>query len=269
MKQAEGHFETAMVRVGAQLVRAGRRRGPGGRPPLLLFNGIGANFEMFAPLAARLVHREIVTFDVPGIGHSVLPRRPYRLRGVAQLAAHVLNHYGHDTCDALGVSWGGAAAQQFAHSQPTRCRRLVLCATSAGVAMIPPRLSVLWMMATPRRYVDPAYGRRVSGALYGGDFRSDPELAARMQRGIRWQSRLGYYLQIAAIAGWTSVHWLHRLQQRTLILHGSDDPLVPRANAALMHALIPHSELRLVDCGHMFLVTRADECARAIDEFLT
>jgi poly(3-hydroxyalkanoate) depolymerase len=262
-------FEMKMLRVEGQVIRVGRARG--GRsdgPPLLLFNGIGANIEMFEPLAARLAGREVVTFDVPGVGHSLLPAMPYRLPGIARIAAAVLDHFGHDTCDALGVSWGGAAAQQFAYSQADRCRRLILCATCPGMFMLPARPDVLWMMATPKRYIDADYAQRVSGQLYGGDFRSAPELAAGFHRHVRWQSRLGYYLQIGAVAGWTSIHWLHRLRQPTLVMHGSDDPLVPAVNAELMHALIPHSELMLLDCGHMFLLTRAQQCARAIDDFL-
>jgi pimeloyl-ACP methyl ester carboxylesterase len=49
---------------------------------------------------------------------------------------------------------------------------------------------------------------------------------------------------------------------------GSDDPLVPLLNAKLMHKLIPRSELRVFDCGHLFLVTRAKIAAQAINEFL-
>src|SRR5437868_9615978 len=261
-------LEMKMLRIGGHVVRVGRKRGEGGAPPLLLFNGIGANIEMFEPLAAQLPRREVITFDVPGVGHSLLPSTPYRLHGISVIAACVLDHFGHEVCDALGVSWGGAVAQQFARSQATRCRRLILCATCPGMFMVPAAPNVLWMMATPKRYIDPGYAQRVSGQLYGGDFRHDPELSAGFHRHVRWQSRLGYYLQIAAVAGWTSIHWLHRLRQPTLVMHGSDDPLVPAVNAELMHALIPHSELMLFDCGHMFLLTRAQRCARAIDDFL-
>jgi poly(3-hydroxyoctanoate) depolymerase len=85
---------------------------------------------------------------------------------------------------------------------------------------------------------------------------------------IRWQSRLGYYLQIGAGVGWTSIHWPHRLRQRTLVMAGVDDALVPLANAKLMHALIPDSELMVFDCGHLFLLTRAERSVAAIREFL-
>jgi pimeloyl-ACP methyl ester carboxylesterase len=108
----------------------------------------------------------------------------------------------------------------------------------------------------------------VAGEIYGGDFRRDPALAAAFHKHVRWQSRLGYYLQLGAAWGWTSVHWLHLLRQPTLIMAGRDDPLVPLANAKLMHLLIPHSEVRFFDCGHLFLLTRGAECASAIGEFL-
>jgi poly(3-hydroxyalkanoate) depolymerase len=234
-------FAIEMVHVGAQALRVGRQAGHGG-VPLPLFNGIGGNIELFAPIARSMPGREVITFDVPGVGHSALPSRPYRLRCIARLAGALLDRYGHARADVLGVSWGGAVAQQFARAFASRCRRLVLCATAPGVAMVPARPSVLLKMATPRRYISRDYSRSISGDIYGGDFRRDPELATQFFKHVRWQSRLGYYLQLGAAWGWTSIHWLHRLRQPTLIMAGRGDPLVPLANAKLMHLLIPHSE---------------------------
>ncbi|MBL8352566.1 MAG: poly(3-hydroxyalkanoate) depolymerase [Burkholderiaceae bacterium] len=257
------------VRVGRQRLRVGHQTGDGAAPPLLLFNGIGANIELLEPLAQSLPRREIITFDVPGVGHSPLPPLPYRLAGIARLAAGVLDHFGHARCDVLGVSWGGGAAQQFARNHGERCRRLILCATAAGAAMVPAHPKVLLKMATPRRYISKTYARRVAGDIYGGDFRRDPELGARLQEHVRWQSRLGYYLQLAAMTGWTSIHWLHRLKMPTLIMAGADDPLIPLVNPRLMRRLIPNCELKVFDCGHLFLLTRAAESSAAIDEFLS
>jgi poly(3-hydroxyoctanoate) depolymerase len=263
-----GAFSIEMLRLGDQLLRVGRRAGAGRGVPLLLFNGIGGNIELLEPLASSMPDRELITFDVPGVGHSQLPRRPYRLGYIVRLACGVLDHYGHRECDVLGVSWGGAAAQQFARREPRRCRRLILCATTPGFVMWPGKPSVAWKMATPRRFMSRAYARRVAGEIYGGDYRTDPTLVERHFKHVRWQTRLGYYLQTLAVVAWTSVHWLPRLGQRTLIMAGCDDPLVPLLNARVMHLLIPGSELRVFDCGHMFLLTRPEESAQAIREFL-
>jgi poly(3-hydroxyoctanoate) depolymerase len=262
-------FSISMVRAGTQLLRVGRKAGSGGGLPLLMFNGIGANIELVEPFARMMSQRELIIFDLPGVGHSPLPRRPYRLKGIALLAAQVLEHFAHRQCDALGVSWGGAAAQQFARTCPDRCRRLVLCATATGALMVPARPTVLLKMATPTRFISSDYANRVAGDIYGGDFRRDPSLAKEVFRHIRWQSRLGYYLQLAAGAGWTSIHWLRALKQPTLVMAGADDPIVPLLNARLMCRLIPKAELKVFDCGHLFLLTRAQASARAIEEFLS
>jgi pimeloyl-ACP methyl ester carboxylesterase len=135
--------------------------------------------------------------------------------------------------------------------------------------MVPPNPGVLFQMATPRRYVDAEHAQRVAGNVYGGDFRRDPALARRTLRHVRFAGRSGYYLQLAAVFGWTSLPWLWTLRQPTLILAGTDDPIVPAMNARLMQAMIRDARLEVVDCGHLFLVTRARASARIVDDFLT
>ena len=233
-----------------------------------MFNGIGGSIELLEPLARAMPAREVIVFDVPGVGHSPMPRRPYRLRTLARWALGVLDHFGHAQADVLGVSWGGVAAQEFARTAGERCRRLILCATTSGMFMLPGHPKAIARMVTPRRYMSKAYATQVSGDIYGGDFRRRPELAAEFMKHVKWQSRWGYYLQIGAATGWTSVHWLCRLKQRTLVMAGRDDPLIHTFNARLMRSLIPNSELKLFDCGHLFLMTRQEESVRAINEFL-
>jgi pimeloyl-ACP methyl ester carboxylesterase len=50
---------------------------------------------------------------------------------------------------------------------------------------------------------------------------------------------------------------------------GRDDPLIPLANARLMHRLIPHSELHVHDGGHLALVTEAGLLAPVVERFLS
>jgi poly(3-hydroxyalkanoate) depolymerase len=255
--------------VGRHRIRYAVRPGDPGRPPLLFFNGIGANIELALPFIDALTGPTVVIFDVPGVGGSPTPRSPYRPRGIARLAAALLDHLGFDEADALGVSWGGAIAQQFAFYYPRRCRRLILAATSPGVLMMPPRPSVLLKMMTPRRYQDQAHAQRVAGAIYGGAFREDPELVSATFRHVRFSSRGGYYLQLAAFWGWSSLPWLFLLRQPTLVMAGADDPLVPELNARVLQWLIPDARLAIIGCGHLFLVTQAAESARVVESFLT
>ena len=51
--------------------------------PLLLINGIGASLELLEPFVDALDPAiEVIRFDVPGVGGSPLPSRPYRFTGL-------------------------------------------------------------------------------------------------------------------------------------------------------------------------------------------
>jgi poly(3-hydroxyalkanoate) depolymerase len=183
------------VHLGRHRIRYAVRPGDPARPPLLFLNGIGANIELALPFIEALTGPTVVIFDVPGVGGSPTPPSPYRPSGIARLAASLLDHLGYAQADVLGVSWGGAIAQQFAFQHPERCRRLVLAATSPGALMVPAQLSVLLKMVTPRRYQDSVHAHRVAGEVYGGAFRRDPALVERTFRHVRFSSKGGYYLQ--------------------------------------------------------------------------
>ncbi len=254
--------------VDGQTLRVGVRHGERKSPPLLLFNGIGANIELVEPFLQALNGPEAIIFDVPGVGGSPAPKLPYRPSTLARLTARLLDQLGHEQVDVLGVSWGGALAQQFAFQQPRRCRRLVLAATSPGSLMVPGKLTVLLKMVTPRRYKDPDYMNRIAGDIYGGALRSSPELVRQHLRHVRWSSDYGYYLQLIAGAGWSSLPWLRLLRQPTLVMAGTDDPIVPAVNGRILAGLIPNARLVTIDDGHLFLVTSADESAEIISEFL-
>jgi poly(3-hydroxyalkanoate) depolymerase len=261
-------LEISLHDVEGQMLRVGVRRGKKARTPLLLFNGIGASIELVEPFLDAFDEAEAIVFDVPGVGGSPAPSLPYRPSTLARLSARLLDQLGYEQVDVLGVSWGGALAQQFAFQQGKRCRRLVLAATSPGHLMVPGRLTVLLKMATPRRYKDPDYMKRVAGDIYGGVLRSSPELLRKHLRHVRWSSDYGYYLQLIAGFGWSSLPWLRFLPQPTLVMAGTDDPIVPVANGHILASLIPDARLVTIDDGHLFLVTSASESAAMISEFL-
>jgi poly(3-hydroxyalkanoate) depolymerase len=250
-------------------VRPARRRSQ--NVPLLLINGIGASLELLEPFVAELDRAiEVIRFDVPGVGGSPLPAAPYRFTGLSRLIAGLLRTLGHERADVLGISWGGAAAQHFAAVQRSRCRRLVLVSTATGMIMVPARPTVLKHMVTPRRYTDRGYLGDVAGDLYGGSARTDPSsVVAAMNFHNRVGSPRGYLYQLYAGLGWTSVPFLPLLRQPTLIMSGDDDPIIPLANARLMHSLIRRSRLHVFHGGHLGLVTEAKQLAPVVSTFLT
>jgi poly(3-hydroxyalkanoate) depolymerase len=255
--------------VRGQRLRVAIRKGDGTRAPLLLTNGIGVNLEVLQPFVDALDPAiEVIRFDAPGTGGSPAPRIPYTFSMHARLVAQMLDSLGYGQVDVLGISWGGALAQQFAFQYPRRCRRLVLVSTGTGALMVPGRPSALAKLASPRRYHDPAYMERIAGEIYGGKMRAQPDLAHKFAQTAHLGSVLGYFYQMLGAVGWTSIPWLRKLRQPTLILHGDDDPLVPLVNAKIMHRLILHSQLYIFHDGHLGLATSARELAQVVDQFL-
>ncbi|MBR0695495.1 poly(3-hydroxyalkanoate) depolymerase [Bradyrhizobium lablabi] len=263
-----GAIEARQVMIGGQLLQVAVRHGGGSGPPLLLFNGIGANWELAKPFLEALTGTTAIIFDVPGVGGSPRPLLPYRPSTLARLAAGLVAEFGYKEIDVAGVSWGGGIAQQFAHQYPTLCRRLVLAATAPGFTMVPASPAVLWKMATPRRYTDKEYMNRIAADIYGGAFRHDPSLIGRHANAMHGARNLGYLYQLLAMSGWTSLPWLWSLPQPTLVLMGRDDPLVPSINGHILASLIPKAELRMIEDGHLFIVTRPAETAAVIEAFL-
>ena len=144
-----------METVGGRILRVARwtapkRRGTAAQPPLLFFNGIGANIELVAPFARRLGNRDFIIFDMPGVGGSPDPVVPYNPFTMSATAAKLMDQLGYagQTIDVMGVSWGGAMAQHFAMQYAQRVGRVILAATSAGWLMMPGKISALLMKKT-------------------------------------------------------------------------------------------------------------------------
>src|SRR5215471_7534099 len=265
---ALGSFDVRMINVGGQALRVATKLGPKARPPLLLFNGIGANLELAQPFMCALKQTEAIIFDIPGVGGSPLPSLPYRPSTIARLSARLIDQLGHRQVYVAGVSWGGRLAQQFAHQHGDACRKLVLAATSPGAIMVPGSPRVLWKLATPRRYLDRGFMRRVAPQIYGGAFRDDPDLVVKHAAAMSGASNVGYLYQLVAMAGWTSLPWLWSVKQPTLILAGSDDPIVPPINGRIMARIMQNARLETIDDGHLFMVTQPARTAAIIEKFL-
>jgi poly(3-hydroxyalkanoate) depolymerase len=264
---------TRVVNVLGQDLRVRIRPGAGGDRggvPLVLCCGIGVGFDVLQPFVDALDPAiEVVRFDVPGVGGSPAAPVPYGFPGNACLAVRMLRELRYSHADVLGLSWGGGLAQQMAFQFPRFVRRLVLVSTSTGSVMVPGRLRVLAQMATPRRFNDPIYAASIIGDLYGGDARTHPDRVLRlMGDDMRPASRIGYLHQLLAGAGWTSLPWLPFIRQRTLILAGDGDHLVPAINARIMHRLLPHATVHIYHGGHVALVTDTEQIAPLVTAFL-
>ena len=261
-------MRTGFVKIGTQNLYYAESGPEDARYAILIFNGIGANVETAKTFMKQFENRRVIIFDVPGVGRSPTPMFPYRFSNMTRLAAGLLDHLGVVDVDVFGVSWGGGLAQQFAYDYPDRTNRLILAATTAGFAMVPGSLKVMSKMATPKRYTDRSYMAEIAPEIYGGLVRENKELLTEHMDAMSHSSVRGYVYQLMAISGWTSWPWLPQLKMPTLIMMGSDDPIIPPVNGRILHNRLPNSEIAEIECGHLFIITLPTETAILIEAFL-
>jgi pimeloyl-ACP methyl ester carboxylesterase len=263
----------AMIGVAGRRLRIGHWHERGGHekagheeaPPLLMLNGIGMNMEMLEPLARQMRGRRLISVDMPGIGQSPDPIFPYTIPQIALTLAALLDRLHIDQVDILGISWGGAVAQQFAFQHRARTRRLALAATSAGSVMVPGNPTMVGHMLDPMEFSVEQALRRNLAMLYNGGGSGRVSLNA-----AKAPSPAGWACQLGAFAAWSSVSFLPLLSLPVLVMADTEDQLIPVANAHFLHNAIPHSRLELFeDGGHLFMLSRPQRFCEVLTGFLT
>ena len=224
--------------------------------PLVLIGGIGMALESGARLAQAVAKRHIrsIGLELPGAGSGQL----WRLADYADLLAEWLTEIGIEQAVVMGVSWGGALAQEFARRHPSRLSHLVLAATTPGMVMLPGTPKALSSFLRPKLY-------RKKHKVSDSDPESD-STTSRVSLNLDF-TKVGW--QMLAAAGWTSIHWLHRIQQPVLIIQGTDDELVRPANARLLNSRLPNSQLEFIEGGgHLCAYTQVDRVAELVADFM-
>ena len=246
-------------------------RETGDGPPVLLINGMGAHHGMWEPLMNGLPTFRTIAFDAPGIGLSPPRSEPMSIQALARLCGALIDTLGHPRVDIIGYSFGGTVAQQLARTAPERVRRMVLVNTSCGWGGVPGTPWALAAMATPLRYYSRAYYQATARLLAGGQAERDSEFVRRTSE-LRLRhppSLSGYASQWAALAGWSSLPWLHHVNTPTLVIAGEEDPVIPPANSLILTQRIPGARLRVLSGeGHFLLLDERSAALDTIADFL-
>ncbi len=270
-QQATGQSQQFYVDVDGEHLWVSTQRA-GASFPLLLIMGFGGHLGLWRPLRNSLGAHETIAFDLPGMGKSAPPHRLMRAHGSANLIVKLLDKLGYDQVDVLGVSLGGGLAQQLTHQAPKRVRRLVLCATAAGIGgAIPGRPRSLLSLVTPHRDGGIGAIEKLPSSTFGGLSSREPEALRETLSLLSGGAPTlrGSLSQLYAVSGWTSVPWLRTIRQPTLVMSGDDDRIVPLVNGRILQRLIPNSRLHIMrGGGHLFVGDQPEEAAAVIRAFL-
>jgi 3-oxoadipate enol-lactonase len=242
--------------------------------PLLLIPGLGAGRSAFDQLVPDLseTHR-VITFDPRGIGASEGAGNT-TLTAMALDAVAVLDAAGVAGAAVFGASMGGLIAQHLIVDHPGRVTDLILAATAPGgddgVEAAPADQAAL--LGKGARTPEEAY-RIACTVLYSPQFQRthsdfiEAQIRDRARNPVRPRVFSAQYS-----AMWQPDHSFEQLpavRVPALVMHGTDDVVIPFENARILAKQIPGARLRPFEgCGHLFFHERPAETVRVITEHL-
>lgn len=258
------------IEVGSNLINYDVR---GEGTAAILFNHSGASSLGWSERFLETLAEEFttVTPDYRGTGRSSPASTAFTLADLAADGYAVLKAEHLDTAVVVGTSMGGAVAQEYALAFPEHVSALVLMGTMAGQKhLVPPEPSVLELLRLPEEISLLERWRRLLPTIYSRSFLEKHEdLALELElKGIRFTTQETIAGHSDAVSGFELYEQLESIGVPALIIHGSEDPIIPVENGRILAGRIPGSEyVELEGVGHLPAVERPFEVADYILSF--
>ena len=257
-----------------------RRFGKEGAPPLVCLQHFTGTMNNWDPIHTnRLAQdRPVVLVDYRGVGRSS-GETPDSMQGIARDIIAFIRTLDVKQVDLFAFSIGGMVAQQVVLDAPELVRRLVLVGTGPsggeGMAEYTPQVKEIVSRpnSTPAErmldlFFSPTATSRAAGKAWLARIAArqadrEPEAAPQVAAA-----------QLAALAKWGEVTGerysdLKKITQRTLVVNGHDDIMVPTVNSFILQQKLSDARLMLFpDSGHGSHFQFPEEFAEAAVRFL-
>ena len=240
--------------------------------PLLLHQGLGQGswaWRYTAPALAQ--HFRTIVFDTRGTGRSYVPDEPY---GIADLADDAAELVEGGAAHVVGFSMGGYVALTLALTRSELVRSLVLAGTGAGGPNRVPRPAHVREAFDAAMSLPPEEQRRATlpytfsaGWAESNAERVDEIVAAALE----------HPTPIETIAAHTAACYrfydegvdVERIDVRTLVVHGSEDLIVPTENGRELARRLPDARyVELPGRGHNLMLQDPETFTELVLDFL-
>ncbi len=245
----------------------------GSGEPLLLIQGMsGTHVAWGEPFLAQLRERfDVVAFDNRGIGLSAPVEGPFTIVEMAADTEALMGELGLESAHVVGISMGGMIAQELALAHPERLRSLTLGCTycgGPGSRLMPQenleKLAGAMASGDREQAIRASYEVNLSPAFRAdeGAYAAFHEMATSVPAAKRTIE-----LQVQAIFGHDTSGRLGEISIPTLIVHGTEDGVLPYPNGELIASLMPAARFETLEgVGHMFWWERPELSAELIRE---
>jgi pimeloyl-ACP methyl ester carboxylesterase len=243
----------------------------GSGPPLLLIMGMSGTALHWGEPFLELLRRdfEVIAFDHRGVGASTRLDGEITTAAMAADASALLAALEIESAHVLGISMGGMIAQELALDHPEQVRTLTLGCTYCGgpdgrlsAPEVTQLLAESLMSGDRERALRTAWELNVSKTM-AADGEAYATFLAIAERGAVAVPVIMAQLQ-ACRAHDTSAR-LAELSAPTLVIHGTDDQLLPVSNGRQIAGLIAGSKLEIFDgTGHLFFWEQPERTAELV-----
>ncbi|MDP1845376.1 MAG: alpha/beta hydrolase [Candidatus Moranbacteria bacterium] len=261
-----------------------RDQGKRDGPVLVMVHGFSANLETWEPWVKRLGDRyRIISLDLPGHGLTRAPEG-YRLKrtGFVDIVDETVTRLGVEKFVLIGNSMGGGVTWNYALAHPGKLEGAVLV-NAAG--WIEPREDgdggpfIFKVLRNPvgRAIVKDLDVSAMTRAGLRDAFAPTPDMAddAMVARYVEMARAPGHKdLILGLMSGYdprdaATKEKLSKITAPTLVLHGTDDRLIPVSAAGRFGDAIPGATVIVYDkVGHVPMEQIADRSAADLDHWL-
>ncbi len=241
--------------------------------PLLCVHGLSCDTLAWIPqVQAFAAEYRTVIFDNRDVGQSSMSEPGYDIADMAGDALALADVLELDSFHLLGVSMGGAIAQEMALQAPGRVRTLTLAVTFSTGGAYARRLAEVWgarvMQISREQHVDELMLVNHSEAFY-----ENPDMVefirTAMLQNPHPQAPEGFARQLAACSRHDTRDRLSSLTMPTQVIGGEHDILVPVWKSKEIAAAIPDARLNVLPAApHGLSLERAEEFNAAVLGFI-
>jgi 3-oxoadipate enol-lactonase len=239
--------------------------------PLVLVHGLNGDLTGWALVMPEFAkHYRTLALDVRGHGGTSKPDQPYSIEGFAEDLLEFLSKKQIPKVHLLGLSMGGAIAQQFALDHPEMIRSLVLVSTFSYIDDHA-RQAFEGLRQDLAQGGYPAFFDGVLKlAFTPGYIAANPgPIAELKEKRIQINSPVAIGRATDACMAFNLRDQISRIALPTLVVSGREDVFTPLHLADQIHRSIRQSEWKILEgAGHALYIEKASALSQTVLEFL-
>lgn len=217
-------------------------------PDFVLVHGIGVSARSYGPTAVELAnHGDVHLLDLPGYGRSPRPSRDMTIEDHARIVGRYLIEKDLDHPVVVGHSMGTQVVAEMAADFPDQLDHIVLIAP----VVVPDARSL----------------PKVAGLLLRNGLKEPPQVSALAIYDYFFRAGVPYMIQQTPhLLGMEMEATAARVQAKTLVICGRDDPIVPLDWASQLTGRFQHGWFATVPGPHATMFAAPEKIAGLIDE---